>query len=102
MNWVSKSLLHSPHFPDLAPSDDYLFSNLKRWLCGRRFESNEEVERETKGYFERSNKSYYLDGMEKLKVCLTRCIELKGEYIKGLPPLATVKKSIFLLHFFEV
>ena len=24
---------------------------LKRWLCGRRFESNEEVEWETEGYF---------------------------------------------------
>ena len=39
-----ESLLHPPYSPDLAPSDYYLFPNLKRWLCRRRFESNEEVE----------------------------------------------------------
>ena len=37
-----KSLPHPPYSPDLAPSD-YLFLNLKRWLCNRRFESSEEV-----------------------------------------------------------
>ena len=35
-----ESLPHPPYSPDLALSDYYLFPNLKRWLCGRRFESN--------------------------------------------------------------
>ena len=39
-----ESLSHPPYSPGLALSDYYLFPNLKRWLCGRRFESNEEVE----------------------------------------------------------
>ena len=49
---------------------------------GGRFESNEEVEWETKGYFGGFDRSYYLKGIEKLIDRWTRCIELKGEYIK--------------------
>ena len=68
--------------PDLAPSDYYLFPNLKRCLCGKRFESNEEVEWETKRYFGKFGKSYYLEGIKKLKDLWTCCIELKEEYIE--------------------
>ena len=77
-----ESLSHSPYSPALAPSDYYLLPNLKRWMCGRRFESNEEVEWETEGYFGGLDKSYYLEGIKKLKDRWTRCIELKGEYIE--------------------
>ena len=59
-----ESLPHPPYFPDLTPSDYYLFPNLKRWLCGRRFESNEEVEWETEGHFGEFDKSYYSEGMK--------------------------------------
>lgn len=75
-------LPHPPYSPDLAPSDYYLFPNLKRWLCGKRFLSNEEVEWETDAYFGLLDKSYYLKGIEKLENHWTRCIELKGEYIE--------------------
>ena len=74
-----KSLPHPPYSPGLAPSVYYLFPNLKRWLCRRRFESNEEVEWETEGYFGEFDKSYYLEDTEKLKDRWTCCIELKGE-----------------------
>ena len=69
-----ESLPHPLHSPDLAPSDYYLFPNLKRWLSGRRFESNEEVEWETERNFGGFDKSYYLEGIEKLKDRWTRCI----------------------------
>ena len=51
-----------------------------RWLRGRRVESNEEVEWETEECFGGFDKSYYLEGIEKLKDGWTRCIELKGEF----------------------
>ena len=38
-----EALPHPPYSPDMAHSDYYLFPYLKRKLCGRRFESNEEV-----------------------------------------------------------
>jgi len=43
---------HPPYSPDLVSSDYYLFPNLKRWLEGKRFTSNEEVIAETEAYFE--------------------------------------------------
>ena len=76
-----ESLPHPPYSPDLAPSDYYLFLNLKRWLYGRRFESNEKVEWETEGYFGGFDKSYYLKGIEKFENRWTRYIEQEGEYI---------------------
>ena len=74
-----ESLPHPSYSPDLAPSDYYQFQDLKRWLYGKRFESNEQVEWEAEGYFGRFDKSYYLEGIEKLKDHWTRCIELEVE-----------------------
>lgn len=71
-----------PYSPDLAPSDYYLFGNLKRWLAGKRFESNEEVEYETDSYFGLLDKSYYSEGIKKLENRWARCIELKGDYVE--------------------
>ena len=44
-----ESLPHPPYSPDLAPCNYYLFTNLKRWLCGKHFESNKEVKCKTEG-----------------------------------------------------
>ena len=76
-----ESLPHPSCYLDLASSDYYLFPNLKRWLSGRRFESNEGVEWETEGYFRGFDKSYYLEVIKKLKNHWFR-IELKGENIE--------------------
>ena len=68
---------HSPYSPDLAPNDYYLFPNLKRWLQGKRFTSNEEVA-ETDAYFEGLDVSYYRKGIEMLENRYTKCIALEG------------------------
>jgi histone-lysine N-methyltransferase SETMAR len=47
-------LPHTPYSPDLAPSDYFLFPNLKKWLTGKRFANNEEVESVVDGYFRSS------------------------------------------------
>lgn len=77
-----KLLPHPPYSPDLAPSDYYLFSNLKKWLSGKKFYSNEEVIAETNAYFEELEKKTYLKGIEMLKDRWTKCIELDGDYIE--------------------
>ena len=64
------------------PATIICFQRFKRWLCGRRFESNKEVEWETEGYFGEFGKSYYVEGIEKLENRWNRYIELKGEYIE--------------------
>ena len=87
-----ESLLH------LSPPSDYcLFPNVKRWLCDRRFESNEGVKWETEGYFRGFDKSHYLEGIEQLKDRRTRCIELKGEYIEKSNRF--LPKKLILVHF---
>ncbi|GIY64426.1 putative DD34D transposase [Caerostris darwini] len=35
---------HPPYSPDLAPSDFHLFQDLRKFVSGKRFASNEEVE----------------------------------------------------------
>ena len=71
-----------PYSPDLAPSDYFLFSNLKKWLGGKRFYSNDEIILQTNTYFEYLEKSYFLEGIQKLEKRWTKCIELKDDYIE--------------------
>jgi len=73
---------HPPYSPDLAPSDYYLFPNMKKWLAGKRFYSNEEVIAETNAYFTNLDKSYYSEGINKLEQRWTKCISLKGDYVE--------------------
>ena len=56
-------LTHPPYSPDLAPSDFFLFSDLKRMLAGKKFNSNDEVIAETEAYFDMKEKSYYKSGI---------------------------------------
>jgi len=75
-------LPHPPYSPDLAPSDYFLFADLKRMLAGKKFSSDEEVIAETEAYFKDKNKSYYKNGIEKLCDRYNRCIDLEGNYIE--------------------
>ncbi|XP_018352128.1 PREDICTED: histone-lysine N-methyltransferase SETMAR-like [Trachymyrmex septentrionalis] len=73
---------HPPYSPDLAPSDYYLFPNLKRWFQGKRFRSNKEVIAETEVYFEDLDLSYYRKGIEMLENRYTKFIALEGNYVE--------------------
>ncbi|XP_018350174.1 PREDICTED: putative uncharacterized protein FLJ37770 [Trachymyrmex septentrionalis] len=74
-------LPHPPYSPDLAPSDYFLFAELKKMLAGKKFRSDEEVIAETDAYFEGQPKSFYKTGIERLERRWTDCIALKGNYI---------------------
>lgn len=75
-------LPHPPYTPDLAPSDFFLFADLKRMLAGKKFSTNEEVISESEAYFEAKEKSYYKNGIEKLHDRYNRCIALEGNYVE--------------------
>ena len=60
-------LPHPPHSPDLAPSDYFLFPNMKTWLGGGRFSSKEEIIASTNEYFEGFDKNYFLEGIKKFE-----------------------------------
>lgn len=75
-------LPHPPYSPDLAPCDFFLFPNMKKWLGGKRFSSNEEVIAETDAYFSEFEKKYFIEGLKKLEYRWAKCIELKGDYVE--------------------
>ncbi len=58
---------HAPYSPDLGRSDFLLFPNLKKWLSGQRFMSNEEVIIRTNAYFRELPKSYFSEVLKKLQ-----------------------------------
>ena len=74
-------LPHPPYSSDLAPSDYWLFADLKKMLQGKRFGSNEAVIAETEAYFEAKDKSFHKHGIEKLDKRWNDCIALEGDYI---------------------
>ena len=82
LNELRFELLHHPAYsPDLAPSDYWLFADLKKMLQGKRFGSNEEVIAEVEAYFESKDKSFYKKVIEKLEERWNKCITLEGEYL---------------------
>ena len=82
LNELSFELLpHPPYSPDLAPSDYYLFADLKKMLQGKRFYSNEEVITETNAYFESKDKSFYMKGIKMLEKRWTDCVAFEGDYV---------------------
>jgi len=60
-------LPHAPYSPDLDPCDFYLFPNLKKSLAGQKFASNEKVVAATEAFFADLVKTYFSDGLKKLK-----------------------------------
>ena len=75
-------LPHPPYSPDLTPSDYFLFANMKTWLEGKRFASNEEIIAATNEYFAGFDKNYFLEGIKKLDYRYNKCIQLKGDYVE--------------------
>ena len=60
-------LEHPPHSPDVALSDYQLFRDLKQFLRGKRFSSNEEAITAVDGYFAELLESNYRDGIKLLE-----------------------------------
>ena len=75
-------LEHPPYSPDLAPSDYYLFRNLKQFLRGKYFSSNEEAIAAADGYFAELPESFFSHGIKLLEEHWSKCIELSGDYIE--------------------
>ncbi|KAI6655380.1 hypothetical protein LOD99_2215 [Oopsacas minuta] len=75
-------LPHPPYSPDLAPSDYWLFGEMKRPLGGKRFEDFKRLEYEINSEEKGTPKEFYTTGLEKLPERWKRCLKLKGEFIE--------------------
>ena len=75
-------LPHPPYSPDLAPSDFWLFPNLKKALKGKRFEDTNEVIEAANQWFEDQTEDFYKTGVLKLKSRCEKCIMVRGDYVE--------------------
>lgn len=75
-------LKHPPYSPDLAPSDYFLFQNLKRELKGKRFHTDDEVKAAVSAYFADKEKSWFFNGIAALKERYEKCVIVRGDYVE--------------------
>ena len=77
-----KKIEHPPYSPDLAPSDYYLFSKLKKYLRGRKFDDDEEDKAAVMEHFADKEPGYFLKGKGLLVHRCEKCVEIKGDYVE--------------------
>jgi len=78
-------LVDHPHYsPDLAPSDYYLFLNMKKIMSGKRYQSDDEVTSAVEDYFGSQKETFLKTGIQMLKQKhhWKKCVDLKGDYVE--------------------
>lgn len=75
-------LQHPPYSPDLAPSDYYLFSYLKKHLAGKRFYTDNEVIEATEGFLRSQDKPFFRREIQMLQERWEWCVTLAGSYVE--------------------
>ncbi|XP_015784703.1 histone-lysine N-methyltransferase SETMAR-like [Tetranychus urticae] len=78
LNWAM--VLHPPYSPDLAPSDYFLFSNLKRFTRGKRFSDFNELKAAVEGFFAEKDPEWFAKGIAELPTRWEKCINASGNY----------------------
>lgn len=75
-------LPHPPYSPDMAPSDFYLFPNLKSNISGRRYDSEYDVMSAVNEFFAEVPEDFFSKGLHMLQKRWIKCIDVKGDYIE--------------------
>jgi len=75
-------LNHLEYFPDLAPLDFHLFTFLKTYMGGTKFQTYVEVKQEVLKWTKEMAGELYEEGIKKLVPRLTKCIEWEGDYVE--------------------
>ena len=73
---------HPPYSPDLAPSDFFLFANLKKHLAGKRYESDDDVISAVEDFFEGQEENFYATGIRALQHRWKKCVDRRGDYVE--------------------
>ena len=68
--------------PDLAPSDFFLFQNLKKDIRGLHFRSDEEVVTTVEEWVNGKDPAFFSSGLMALEHHWSKCITLEGNYIE--------------------
>ena len=75
-------IAHHAYSPDLAPSDFFLFSNMKKDIRRRHFRSEEEVVKAVEEWVNGKGPDFFISGLMALEHRLSKCITLAGNYIE--------------------
>ena len=86
-----------PYSPDLAPSDFFLFPNLKKNIRGLHFQSDEEVMTAAEEWVNGKDPDFFSSGLMALEHCRSKCITLEGNYIEKEEVISTGNKLGWLL-----
>ena len=73
---------HPPYSPDLAPSDYFLFPNLKKHLARKRYETNDDVISVVEDFFEGQEENFYATGIRALQHRWKKCVDRRGDYVE--------------------
>ena len=73
---------HPAYSPDLAPSDFFLFPNLKMDIRGLHFRSDEEVGTAVEEWVNGKNLGFFSSGLMALEHRWSKCITLEGNCIE--------------------
>ena len=75
-------LPHPPYSPDLAPSDFFLFNDLKRELRGKNFSSKEDLQKFVTDYLDDKSYDFFKNAFSQLVACWKKCIDVFGNFIE--------------------
>ena len=73
---------HPACIPDLAPSDFFLFPNLKKDIHGCYFRSDKEVVTAVEEWANGKHPDFFISGLMALEYHWSKCITLEGNYIE--------------------
>ena len=71
-----------PHSPDLAPSNFFLYPNLKKDICGLHLRSDEEVVTAVEDWVNGKGPDFFSSGLMALEHRWSKCITLEDNYIE--------------------
>ena len=77
-----KLIPHPAYLPDLAPSDFFLFPNLKNGNHGLHFRFDEEAVTAVEEWVNGKNPDFFSSGLMALEHLWSKCITLEGNYIE--------------------
>ena len=73
---------HPPYFPDLAPSDYYLFPFLKNYLKGRRYKDRSALDSSIHQCLDGLSKDDFTTAIQQLPERWRKCVSVDGRYFE--------------------
>jgi len=75
-------ILHPPYSPNFAPSDFYLFSQLKKTLRGQQFPNKKYFKVARVKFFDEKHPDFFRKAFVELAVCWKKYADVFGYYIE--------------------